>query len=65
MLKGVEQCLADASKSTGAPKARNVVLDKFLLAHHAYTRRRGGNARVGAKEMNWKTRFENMGAQMV
>src|SRR5690554_7826289 len=59
MLAGVN-ILADAVKQTLGPKGRNVVLEKSFGAP---TVAKDGVS--GAKEIELKDKFENMGAQMV
>ena len=59
MLNGVNR-LADAVKVTLGPKGRNVVLDKSFGAPRITK-----DGVTVAKEVEFKDKFENMGAQMV
>ena len=59
MLQGVNK-LADAVKVTLGPKGRNVVLDKSFGAPRITK-----DGVTVAKEIEFKDKFENMGAQMV
>src|SRR5690554_170228 len=59
MLAGVN-ILADAVKVTMGPKGRNVILDKSFGAPRV-----AKDGVSGAKEIELKDKFENMGAQMV
>ena len=59
MLNGVNR-LADAVKVTLGPKGRNVVIDKSFGAPRITK-----DGVTVAKEIEFKDKFENMGAQMV
>ena len=59
MLQGVNK-LADAVKVTLGPKGRNVVLDKSFGAPRITK-----DGVTVTKEIEFKDKFENMGAQMV
>ena len=59
MLQGVNK-LADAVKVTLGPKGRNVVIDKSFGAPRITK-----DGVTVAKEIEFKDKFENMGAQMV
>ena len=59
MLTGVNK-LADAVKVTLGPKGRNVVMDKSFGAPRITK-----DGVTVAKEIEFKEKFENMGAQLV